>query len=242
MKGSLKSVLACAMLALLWAGSASAQQLLINGNFETGDLSGWTLVDSGSGTIQAYTGTTSPISGFAVLAPPDGTYAAISDQTGPGSHILYQDVSVPADASAVVFSAVIYYENRATDFFDNGTLSEIGDPNQQMRVDIMDPAAPVDDVGAGVLDNVFITEPGDPLSLGYTQITASLTPYAGQTVRVRFAEVDNQTFFQAAIDVASVQVMNPAIVPVNSRWALAVFTGLVLLLAGVAFARRARSG
>ena len=43
-------------------------------------------------------------------------------------------------------------------------------------------------------------EPGDPTTLAPTTITLDLTPFAGQTVRLRFAEVDNQSNFTASVD------------------------------------------
>ncbi len=47
-------------------------------------------------------------------------------------------------------------------------------------------SAPVDDVGTGVLQNLYQTMPGDPLT-DTLQVTADLSLYAGQTVRLRFA-------------------------------------------------------
>jgi hypothetical protein len=74
----------------------------------------------------------------------------------------------------------------------------------------MDPTAPVDDVGAGVLRNIFITAPGDPLVTTapgdpqmtpvYRTIVADLSAFAGQRIRLRFAEVNNQLFLQMGVD------------------------------------------
>src|SRR5207247_1021192 len=65
-------------------------------------------------------------------------------------------------------------------------------PNQQYRMDIMDPAAAPDSVASDdVLARVFRTEVTDPTVLAPTTITFDLTPFAGTTVRLRFAEVDN---------------------------------------------------
>src|SRR5207253_5889980 len=90
------------------------------------------------------------------------------------------------------------------------TLDYNVSPNQHVRVDIMDPTALVDDVGAGVLRNIFITTPGDPLVTTapgnqlttpvYRTIVADLSAFAGKTIRLRFAEVDNQSFLQMGID------------------------------------------
>jgi len=167
---------------------------ILNGSFETGDFSGWQTVGVG---LYVYSGTLTPNNGFTVLAPPAGTYAAVTDGNA-GTNILYQNIAVPASGSSTL-SATVYVENQAADYIIGPDLG-MGNPNQQMRVDIMDPAYPVDDVGDGVLLNLFQTNPGDPLSIGYTAISADLTPYAGKTVRFRVAEVDNQMFFNGAVD------------------------------------------
>src|SRR5262245_23746836 len=81
-----------ALLAPTGAGAAT----VVNGDFETGTLSGWQLSNSaivmGPGSWYAYSGTTLP-GEFpkTVPPPPAGKYAAITDQSGPGLHILYQD-------------------------------------------------------------------------------------------------------------------------------------------------------
>jgi hypothetical protein len=51
-----------------------------------------------------------------------------------------------------------------------------------------------------VLKEVFGTEPGDPLSQAPKKVSVKLTKFAGKKVRLRFAEVDNQFFFNAAVD------------------------------------------
>ena len=205
--------------------------LLINGSFETGDLTGWTVVNTGSGQFSVESGIVTPISGGPIPAPPDGTYATVSDQTGPGSHILYQDVLVPNEG-AVTLSFLLYYNNRAGVWADNGTLSEVGGANQQLRIDIMDPSALVEDISTGVLRNILKTEGDDPFIFGYGSFTEDLSAFAGQTVRIRFAEVDNQSNFNMAIDGVAVTVALPYVpVPANKPLALLL---LVLGLMGMA--------
>jgi hypothetical protein len=78
----------------------------------------------------------------------------------------------------------VYYENQAGVFIIGDGLTLNG-PNQQYRVDIMDPNAPSFDTGAGVRLNLFQTLPGDPNSLGYTTLNFDLSQFAGSTVRIR---------------------------------------------------------
>jgi hypothetical protein len=173
------------------ASAATAQtNLVVNGDFETGDLAGWTALTDGAGTIEVYTSGFVPPSGLVPPDPPGGSFASLTSQTGPGQNILYQDVTLPAGAS-VQLQMELYYTNHADDFYDAGNLDFQGGANQQLRIDIMDPSAPADDVGAGVLRNILRTLPGDPLTFGYAPVSADLSEFAGQTIRLRIAEVDN---------------------------------------------------
>lgn len=176
---------------------------VLNGSFEINDGEGtttfadWGTFNQGSGAIFAQSGTTSPLSGFQVPSPPDGDFAAMVDQFGPGLHILYQDVVVPRNGD-LAFD--LYLGNRAGEFHSPNTLSPNVFPNQQFRVDILDPGAPIDDVGVGVLANVYQTRPGDPPESGYDRVVYDLSAFEGETIRLRFAAVDNQFFFQVGID------------------------------------------
>lgn len=179
--------------------------LIQNGDFETGDLSGWQVFDAGSGAFTTFSGDTTPISGFTVLPPPEGSVAALTDQTGPGTHILYQDVTIP-ETGVTTLSFTIWIVNRSAGYVIRSPIDHVGDPNQHMRVDIVDPAADIQSDAALAL--IFLTSPGDPLSIGYTTITADVSAFAGQTVRLRFAEVDNQGNFNAGVD--AVALINAA--------------------------------
>src|SRR5207248_5281913 len=107
-------------------------------------------------------------------------------------HVLYHDVALePGVKHRLDFT--VYYTNRAPGFSAPATLDYTVVPNQQYRIDVMKPSAPVQSVVAtDVLANVFQTNTGDALTLAPTQKSFDLSPFAGQTVRIRFAEVDNQ--------------------------------------------------
>jgi hypothetical protein len=103
-------------------------------------------------------------------------------------------------------SYYLYYRNRADRFFTSNTLDFMVDPNQQYRVDLLRPKADPftvdpDDIRA----RLFRTRVGDPNRLQPTLMTFDLTRFAGKTVRLRFAEVDNQFFFQASVDKVKVE-------------------------------------
>lgn len=195
--------------------TSSSSNLVSNGSFETNGgtnsstFSDWTVWNQsgGSGNYYAQTGTSSPISGYTVPSPTTGTYAAMSDQGGPGSHIIYQDVAIPSWGADLSFD--LFIGNRASAFYTPTSLFYNAGQNQQFRMDIMDPTAAITDLGSGVLQTVHTTPVGSTRVTGYNTITASLDAHAGETVRLRFAEVDNQLFFQAGID--NVRVVAPPI-------------------------------
>ena len=95
-----KSCLGLAVFAAL--GPAQAAELLANGSFEQNSgpgslvFTGWQSVSqAGSkGGFAAQQGARGAITPVAVPAPPDGAFALMSDQPGPGSHVLYQDVAI----------------------------------------------------------------------------------------------------------------------------------------------------
>lgn len=187
----------------------------INGGESSNEFAGWTVVDQegGNGSWCVQSGTASPIFGFDVEAPPEGSFAAMTDTGGPGSHVLYQDIDIPAGATTLTFQ--LYLQNLASDYAvpTPATLDFNEFPNQQFRADLMDPTASVFDVGTGVLANIYQTLPGDPQESGYTEISFDLAPFQGQTVRLRFAEVDNQGQLLAGIDQVIVNAEEPNVFP-----------------------------
>lgn len=222
---------AVAGMVLLLPGGASAATV-VNGDFETGTLGGWTNVSSFESGWFAYSGTTAPISTMEVgpegeeeiiprqvIAPPQGTFAATSDENGPSSHILYQDIALePGQTHSL--SMTVYYNSEAPIAVpspDTLTVSETmgpeleEPPNQQYRVDVMSPSAPIASVNpSDILTTVFRTNTGDPETLLPKTVTADLTPFAGQTVRLRLADVDNEYYMNSGADAISITS-----VPVN---------------------------
>jgi hypothetical protein len=212
---------------LIFNQNAEAQpELFENGSFETGDFTGWTVVQEqfSGGDWFVYSGTTTPISSDTILPPPFGTFAAVTDQGDPSSQVLFQDIDVPAGTTEC--SVIVYYDNGNNGFINGPDLSALMGQNQQARIDIMDPAAPDFDIGAGVLENLFQTNPGDPNSLGYTTIDFDLTDFAGTTVRFRVAEVDNLGVFNFSIDNVRCEDI-VSTVPTLSEWGLIAMASIL---------------
>jgi hypothetical protein len=205
-KGAFGAAALAVVLTLAISGVSSAATV-VNGGFENGSFAGWTVVDQpgGSGSWFVYSGTFSPFSGSPIAAPPEGTFAATSDQGGPGSHVLYQDIALEAGFSHVL-SFDLYYNNQNGVFATPSSLDFTVIPNQQYRVDVLRAGADPFSVAPGdVLGTVFQTRVGDAPTLAPTRITFDLSAFAGTTVRLRFAEVDNQFFFEASVDNVTIQ-------------------------------------
>lgn len=180
-----------------------------NGGFETGTLAGWRtseLGNPGDGWT-AGSGTRSPASGFLIPAPQSGKWQAVADQIGPGSHVLYQDIAV-ADGELGI-ALTLWYDNRNGAFFTPRTLSPVFQANQQLRVDIVRPGAPIRSMAPGdILATLFRTRVGDPASIAPRVLRQDLSRFEEQTVRLRIAEVDNQFFFQVGVDAVRVTEMD----------------------------------
>src|SRR5262245_21211383 len=100
----LASLLAIVLQPVVHAEAAT----VANGGFESGNLSGWTTTNScggDSGHWVAYSGTSTPGTGVAISAPPEGTFGAVTEETNSGTRILYQDIALEAGfAHQVSFS------------------------------------------------------------------------------------------------------------------------------------------
>lgn len=250
----------CSFLLMSFVLPPDEDNLVVNGSFETGDFTGWIRDDlSGAGIWDVYTGTPPPL----FFPPPVGDFAATTFQFSPDSNILYQDIQLPEN-SEITCSAIVYYINEAligggveSETFTKGLVAAdpgnvtaerifiIGDglninqPNQQYRVDIMDPDAPPFDTGAGVLMNLFQTLPGDPDIRDYTTLNFDLTHYAGQTVRIRAAvAVTENPLFGAIDDVTCTWVPTARPIPTLSQWGLIAMAGLIGIIGLLAVRRK----
>ena len=187
-------------------------RILENGDFETGDLTGWTMETFGDGEWLVYEdGLTPPDpkylpSGHAGSAvgtpfelpdPPQGRYAAVVDSSasGGGVRFLYRDIQV---TEPFVLHALVFYQNTWTAIRDPGHFKLSDEKqtewyhNQQYRVEVIDPTAPIDTVESDhIWGTLFHTKPGDPRDLEPTRVSLDLSPWQGETVRLRFVCVDH---------------------------------------------------
>ena len=74
----------------------------------------------------------------------------------------------------------------------------------------MKPTAPIESVNpSDILTTLFANKNGDPESMAPTQLSADLTPFAGQTVRLRIANAVRDNVFNAAVDAVSITSTPP---------------------------------
>ncbi len=104
------------------------------------------------GTFVINDGTYVPNSGDGPLPPYSGNFSALSDQDGPGIYTIYQDVTLPVDAT----SATLYWADMLRNHAD---IFE--DPDQEFRVEIWN-------TDNQVLSTLFSTNPGDPVLSDWT--------------------------------------------------------------------------
>lgn len=196
----------------------SSATTVANGNFETGTLEGWSTFSNkvGTGKWYAYSGTEAP-TGLPVPPPPDGTYGAISAQGAPGTHILYQDLYVSPGTNETL-SMVVYYQSHAI-LAAAPSLSYEVEPNQQYRIDLIKPSAPLESLeSSDILATLFQTVTEGPETQGYKTVSINLAPFAGQAVRLRLAEVDNLSNFSAGVDDVKVVSTAPPVVPPSNSF------------------------
>jgi len=166
------------------AGVPSTPGQIVNGDFETGNFAGWTLMNSGYGTFVINNGTHIPLSGDGPLPPYSGNFSALSDQSGPGVQTIYQDVTLPPGATSATLRWADMIHNHAGEFVD---------PLQEFRVEIRD-------TGNNVLSTLFSTNPGDPPIGGWTERSANISQFAGMTIRIAFTAEENLFFFNVHLD------------------------------------------
>jgi hypothetical protein len=193
---------AAAALALLAAPTAASAAIVTNGDFETGDLSGWTQSSSPEGIWEVYSGTMTPTFGDPIQAPPQGTHAATTEQGDPSYMAIHQDVTLPPVGSQIQLALFAYYNSAGAIISPDDFLSS---PSQQYRIDVMKPSAPDDSTAPGdILATVFRTKTGDTVTLPPTRETADLTALAGQTVRIRLVVVVTENELNAGADAIAV--------------------------------------
>ena len=230
----------------LWCAvsAASAVEVITNGNFEAGDLSGWST--SGGGTtgscpsenrtwVVSDNGTATGCSNPG--DPADGTYAAYNmfdggNPSAPVTYQLWQSVSVPT----IVTAATLNWSQAVTASFS--------DAPRVFAIEFTNAA------GDTILQTVRSTDYTGSDNTGWTNevenVTAALTALGGQTVNLRFSVYISENWTGGAgmgLDVVSLDITGTdAVVAATPVPTMSAY-GLVLTMVGllVVAARRLRT-
>lgn len=182
--------------------ASAATQLIDNGGFETGDFTGWTTsAINTSGDVTVTSGAVAPISAFTTTGPSEGTYHALTGQSGPGAYAIIQSFTVPFNVTALSLSFDMFAASDVP--MVDGGLDPNGTPTQNARVDILSSGAGAFDTGAGVVFSVLAPFTSSSFSAAaYSSFTQDLFGIltAGETYQLRFAEADNQLFLSMGVD------------------------------------------
>jgi D-alanyl-D-alanine carboxypeptidase len=193
--------------------ASSTPMATIVDDFESGTLTGWKIDTSGSGSWFVYQNgrqapdpkQSDPFQPFNMPNPPQGKFAAVSDTFGPSMRVMYRDLKLEGSNQ---IEMLVFYRNGpdglsgySSRFVAPKTLSINGGPNQQFRIDLLSPSAAADSMGdSDILATIFATDAGAAPHRAPSPISFDLSPWSGQTVRLRIAAVDNQGPLRAGVD------------------------------------------
>lgn len=195
-----------------------AQDIVINGSFENGTYSGWMLyetsVDPSAGTWGIAGDGQTIVPGEEVLdwhdgimvaeyspglpityEATDGVFVALQLQLGIEQHRMFQDVFVPAGVDRLCWD--MFYTNwsvGATSPPDEELIYSSFDENQYFAINIRDAVSDV------VVETLFKTVDGDPLSVPMTGYCIAIGHLAGETVRIDFELNNLVSHFDLALD------------------------------------------
>ena len=137
-----------------------------------------------------------------------------SPRAGPDQPPATQDLKLKPDQRHRL-SLWIQYRNNTDEFASPNTFDVGGErckperakggaptvDNQQLRIEVIKSSAPIRTVKRKqILATVLRTMPGDRLNSKWHRYAVNLTRYAGKTVTLRIAEVDNLGEFNVGVD------------------------------------------
>jgi hypothetical protein len=180
-----------------------------NGDFEKGNLHGWTQkhTDAGKWRIVDRDGIPIETRGPTTFQPLHGDFSAITVQGFISRQFLYRTVKLDPDKRNTLKFKLAYL-NQGDDFTAPNNF-QLSGTNQQFRMDVMKPSSKVDSLDSDdILKNVYKTRPGDPSEQPKETISENLTPLGGGKVRLRFAVAVTESSLNVTIDDVKVKSKN----------------------------------
>ncbi|GLX84192.1 hypothetical protein tloyanaT_04440 [Thalassotalea loyana] len=176
--------------ALAFTGSANAGliEYVVNGDFETGNTTGWTVINSGT-TWNINDGSYDPCGPALPMSPISGSYDLVSAQCGPSTASFYQDLVLSSNFDSILLS----WDDRIRNHH-----SSFNDSSQEFKVRLYDS-------NLSLINEIFSTNPNDALTqIGPNNrafdVTNILTGYAGQQVRLEFWQNTQLFHFEVNLD------------------------------------------
>lgn len=181
---------------------------VVNGSFETGDFTGWTVATTGTPFVDWTVSGAGSGAGFGLAStePQDGSFVAWNgfDGAGPMEFTMFQDVNIPAGAAL----ATLEWSDRVQWDF---TLGGFASQPRLYDVELRDPTT------NAVLATLFSfstnTQDVNPTgNTGFQTHSADVSSYIGQTVRLFFREQIPQSSTgpaQIEFDAIRVNVVQP---------------------------------
>lgn len=199
------------VLALAFAPGAEAAKLK-NGDFEKGNFSGWkrdATTDDGRWVIYKR-GKPMPISESPKPKTIKGKFSAVSDMDGPSTMILYRDFKLPKKASlkSAILTFHLKYWNASGLWYPSLPLDDFSGNNQQFRVDLMKPknSAKYSTKKSVILKNIIRSKNSTDLESKKLKFKVNLNKWAGKTIRLRFANANNQGPLHIVVDNVNVSI------------------------------------
>jgi hypothetical protein len=205
-------------------GCDYAAQLILNGGFETGTLTNWTVsTEVGSfpgSSFYAQSSTTTPQTGLTTVGPESGTSYAVSDGAGSAATVLSQTFTVPQGAGSVVLSYGLFVNSgaggtptpAAVNTSNGLDFNQI--PSQFGIVSLLSGSTNLFSTGATDLRNFYEGVDAGNNPNAYTNYSFNVTSLvsAGGAFTVRFGAVDNVDALNVGVDNVSV-VFTAASIP-----------------------------
>jgi hypothetical protein len=171
------------------AWDAAEGELIVNGDFETGDFTGWTVGGFGGGGWILNDGTVDPNSQDGPHPALNGAFSAIAVQNGNGRHTLSQEIQIPDGATS---GTMLRWRQELRNH------AGVYDASQRFSVELRDAATDA------LLATLYSTTPTNLAFEGPTNRSASLAAFRGQRVRIVFVEDDALGDFNVHLDNISV--------------------------------------